>query len=734
MNKSATKKLDGGSDAQVLRKMQDICAENVYRMEQLWSAMFDSKICKDYMHRLPDHMMAFFDEVYEESNQRKCRIEDGIIKLRKEAHDLSRLLNEQPDPLLHLEGEKEEKLPLLVLQNKLDSSLEQMRSRLRERLAVIDDFALEAETLCEELGEQARFLQKDPLPTEQELVAYHNYIDGLKAEKLARLEEIAMLRQEIKGYMADLEIMPETDQEQHLLNARNFPPTNTNMEGLRKLHDYAASQYQELRRLIDEKHVQLARMWKYLNVDPAIMQKFEKLKNYTQSNFDKLYAEYERCETLRRENLKTIVERTRAEITMWWDRCLKSEDERARFTTFRTHIFNEDTLTLHEMELEDLKEYYSTNEHIFKLIAERQEMWERMLALESKTNDPNRYNNRGGKLLEEEKERRRIGTKLPKVEQKLRDACFEYETKHGRPFTIYGRSLQDTMQEQWMRREETKQLMSSARKKANGVVGGLGTPRPGGADTLMLTRTGGGGCSSTMSLLSANRSRMMGSSRKVPVTPLISASKQGTAGSQMKRKLATTPTNVIHAKRSLLRQLNSPALSITNRSNSKTVVPGRKLPSIKVYDTKVAGCIVQKRRSLRKSQGKRRSGVHRQQSQHQLPSVVISPAEGTILQDSVCYENFENNVPNRSSVVAANMVHRNKQINGHAPAIRVACDDLGLANLSEEEENQDPVASSTAHGFSLRSQHKALQETISSRTRNATLRLKPTPKNCPTTF
>ncbi|XP_035788517.1 protein regulator of cytokinesis 1-like [Anopheles albimanus] len=746
MNKSAVTKLGENGDQQVLSKMQAVCTENYNRMEQLWSTMFDRQICGDYMNRLPDHMMAFFDEVYDESYQRKRRIEEEIIKLRKESHDLRRLLNEQPDPVLHLDAGENEKLPLLTLQTKLDNSLEQMRARLRERLVVIDDYILEAETLCEELGEEPRLLQKDPLPTEQELTAYRSYIDGLIAEKLERLGEITTLRREIKAYMADLEIQPQTEHEQLLLNARNFPPTNRHMQGLRELRDDTANQYRELQRLIDEKHVQLARMWEHLDIDPAIVRKFQKITKYTQSNFDKLYAEYNRCETLRRENMKTIVERTRSEIAEWWDRCLKSEDERARFTTFRTHIYNEDTLTLHEMELEDLKEYYRTNEHIFKLIAERQEMWDRMLALESKSSDPSRYNNRGGKLLEEEKERRRIGTKLPKVEQKLREACFEYESKNGRPFMIYGRSLQETMQEQWQRREDTKQQISSARKKANGIVGGLGTPgRFGGADTLMLTRTGGGGCSATVSLLSANRSRMMGSSRKVPVTPLASASKQGTAGSLMKRKLATTPTNMMHAKRSLLRQLNSPALSATNRSNSKTLVPkaaggapARKLPVVKVYDTKVAGSVVQKRRSLRKSQGKRRSGVHRQQQQHTLPSLVISSAEGTMLQDSVCYENFENflgnNVPNRSSVVAA--VHRNKHTNGQPPAAGVAaCDDLGLANLSEEEENQDPVASSTAHGISItRSQRNVLQNSISTRTRNASMRLMPAPKNCPTTF
>jgi protein regulator of cytokinesis 1 len=46
---------------------------------------------------------------------------------------------------------------------------------------------------------------------------------------------------------------------------------------------------------------------------------------------------------------------------------------------------------------------------IFELAKERQELWDKMLALEDRANDPNRlFLNRGGQLLLEEKERKNI--------------------------------------------------------------------------------------------------------------------------------------------------------------------------------------------------------------------------------------------------------------------------------------------------------------------------------------
>jgi protein regulator of cytokinesis 1 len=46
---------------------------------------------------------------------------------------------------------------------------------------------------------------------------------------------------------------------------------------------------------------------------------------------------------------------------------------------------------------------------IFELANQRQELWDKMLELESRANDRNRlFHNRGGQLLLEEKERKNI--------------------------------------------------------------------------------------------------------------------------------------------------------------------------------------------------------------------------------------------------------------------------------------------------------------------------------------
>uniref|UniRef100_A0A182W9E4 Protein regulator of cytokinesis 1 n=1 Tax=Anopheles minimus TaxID=112268 RepID=A0A182W9E4_9DIPT len=732
-------------------QMQSICTAGFNRMYELWSEMFDNRVCLDYTERLPEHMTSFFEEVYDESFQRKKRLLLAIAQLKQESLDLQRLLGVE-HPCMPPDFDTK---PLIEQRTVLDASLVQMREQLKERHDIINDYMLEMETLCEELTEEPQMLSKDPLPTERELKEFRSYLDQLMAEKLQRLEDITNLRRETKKLMSYLETIPLTEEQQRLLNARKFSPTRENMYRLRMLHEETVAQYESLKQHIDDIRRKLERLWHCLETDPAVVKKFENLTSYTQTTFDKLFAEHDRCETLRRENMKVFVERTRHEITDWWERCMKSADERARFSTFHSQDFNEDTLKLHELELESLKLFYSENEPIFQMVHQRQEMWDRMLALENKSSDPTRYNNRGGKLLEEEKERRRISCQLPKIEAKLVEACKQYEQENGRKFTVYGTGVEEMIEQQWKQREESKYQISSARKKANGTLGvsSIGrTPGRGGESMIKSN-----------SIMSSNRSRLVaagGSAMKAPATPLLARSSTK-SGPFLKRRLATPTNNPSHAKRSLLRELNSPApphsTSVSNRTGTKLALPKTapgKVPAIKVYDTKTGRSVAQKRRSRRKSQGKRRSV-----SIAKPPSVTVTSADGTILQESMSYEKienfFDNNVPNRSSVVPEKQQSRRiTRLQHHRLAEALKLLPPSDTSCTEGEENIEPAPVSAVPTFamgtapfahspvacstmSLRSPGIGTNHSMSivNNTRlGGSRKLKPAAKNCPIIF
>ena len=68
---------------------------------------------------------------------------------------------------------------------------------------------------------------------------------------------------------------------------------------------------------------------------------------------------------------------------------------------------------------------------------EVQDIWSVRIDLERRSKDPSRLGNY--KLLaQEEKDRKRVNTRLPKLEEKLESAIMQYEYDNGIPFLVGG--------------------------------------------------------------------------------------------------------------------------------------------------------------------------------------------------------------------------------------------------------------------------------------------------------
>ncbi|XP_017872538.1 PREDICTED: protein regulator of cytokinesis 1-like isoform X1 [Drosophila arizonae] len=542
----------------------DITSDHVDRLFSKWTSMFDETYCLELMDKLGDRVKNFYCDLLTESNEKEKAIMSNISDLLEEAADIRRLLHKNLDI-----GEKPEEMPLDVWLQTLDKSIEHLRAELRERRAEICELLLQQDQLCEELGECPLPLLADPLPKPDEMSSFCKHLEHLRAVRERRLEELFQLRSQIKQDMMLLSIMPTTPAEEHLLSQANQHLTPNILEKLRLMQKEFAAQVQEMREQIDDMRGKIYELWERLQEsDEYIMRRVRSAVDYTQATFDVLREELQRCQALRRKNLKTFIEQLRLEIKKWWDLTLKSEQERKRFSNFFNEWYNEDLLELHELELDDLKSFYTSNKEIFELFASRSEFWARMEALEAKANDPNRFNNRGGQLLKEERERKAIGTKLPKIEQQITELVKAYEMRNQCPFLVYGENILDRMANDWVRLRQAKEQQSSARKQGgasnNGKMLPPATPGSTAPRTPLSLRNMSAMSSSTMSL------------RKTPSTLQLSSmasSAAKTTGNLHKRKLPNgenssreeTPT----AKRSLMRALStlkpSPAMRKPNQ-------------------------------------------------------------------------------------------------------------------------------------------------------------------------
>lgn len=163
--------------------------------------------------------------------------------------------------------------------------------------------------------------------------------------------------------------------------------------------------------------------------------------------------ELSRLNELKRQNLHLFVEDARCRLQELWDSLYFSEEEMLDFTPAFSDVCSDALLEAHEAEisrLEALKEQRAPTLHLIErhrnLIAERE-------ALAASSQDASRLMARGnkgekrdpGKLLREEKMRKRIAKELPKVEAELRKELEHWEDEYGRPFLVFGERYLDEL-------------------------------------------------------------------------------------------------------------------------------------------------------------------------------------------------------------------------------------------------------------------------------------------------
>lgn len=569
--------------------------------------------------------------------KRKNQILDRIDTLNHEKDDLKRLLKED------VEEVNDENIPLYTLQMQIDDSLKELREKLRHRHEQIKAYLNEQEALCNELSEPQRPLHSDPLPSEAEMIAFADHLEQLRDLRFKRLEEIMDLREEVKALMLKLELTNLDEPDQRLVYSDNLKPEHKSVVKLKELVNSFKDQYKIMSDQVEDMRKRLKQLWKFLDVSEEQQRRFDKYVEINQTTYDKLHFEVERCEQIKRENIRVFIERVRAEIEVYWEKCLKSDSERLRFPSFTVNTFNEDVLELHEDELRNLKTFYENNEHIFKLIEERQELWNQMEILQNKEQDPKRYANRGGQLLKEEKERKMISIKLPKIEAKLNELADKFEVELKRPFTIYGVTVKDFIERDYEKKKQEKIIKSV--KKAPPTPGrtpmrvnmtAMRTPL-----TVEQTFTNRTNIKTT-----GSRLRLAASQKTLSTTASSNASSVRSVYTENgKRKVAYQASSAPPAKRKLLGAFASPApprnilkpLNADGAAGNSMRRPAKN-SSIKVYNV---GSVIKRRSKSRKSVGKKRkSSILKKRP---IPEIVL-PSASSAESDTTSYEGFEVNI------------------------------------------------------------------------------------------
>ena len=368
-----------------------------------------------------------------------------------------------------------EGLSLSSLAKLLYHKFSELNKLKTERMEKWAEFDLTKTNLCNRLGcGNKPFKTLTDIPNDQELMEFQSQVLELNQLLNQKQQKFDDHKAKITKLIADTEYEISEDFEKNILDPKHeFILSDSNIVLVQLLEDKLTFKFEEnessRKRMLDK----LESLWEKLSVDAKEQQKVKKItKNSKPSTLKLLQDEVSRLEEIKRQNISIFIEKIRPEIEQWWENCCICEQE---MTDFREKYFNDDRFTeelldIHEQELDRLKNLYNENEEIFVKCEKWRSYWIRFRELEVKSKDPNRFNNRGGALLQEERERKQLQKGIPKLENELKQLAKAWSIAHNdEVFTIYGRPIERYFTDYWemynQKRENEKEKKKNVKKQ-----------------------------------------------------------------------------------------------------------------------------------------------------------------------------------------------------------------------------------------------------------------------------
>jgi protein regulator of cytokinesis 1 len=208
------------------------------------------------------------------------------------------------------------------------------------------------------------------------------------------------------------------------------------------------------RRLRDLK-IAVETLWERLEVEERERKAFlNNNRGFGIRQINEFEDELARLNELKRQNLHLFVEDARFQLQELWDALYLSEDEMLEFTPAFSDVYSDALLEAHEREIGRLEVLKDQRAPTLALVDKHKSLVQDRNELASSSQDASRLMTRGqkgerrdpGKLLREEKMRKRIAKDLPKVIAELRKALEQWEDEYGRPFLVHGERYLDCIE------------------------------------------------------------------------------------------------------------------------------------------------------------------------------------------------------------------------------------------------------------------------------------------------
>ncbi|XP_029909679.1 protein regulator of cytokinesis 1-like isoform X2 [Myripristis murdjan] len=506
------------------------------------------------------HIQSLLDMMIAEEEALKRRLLNSIETCHKELKTLCTELQLPP-------FEEEDGCTILQLEKDSRTRLEVMRKHKQQRMEDLKALLAKDRELCRIMCCTPFGIDQDAVPSLEELKTYRSYLDDLTKEKERRHDEFVGIKSQIIVCMDDLERSPETSFERDVMceDEDVFCLSTDNIAALRLLLSQLEEHKAENEQCCSAHRTKIQDLWDRLQIPQEEREAFsEHMVKSKKKNRDALEAEVQRLDVLKMKSMKSFIEAIRAEISLFWERCFYSQEQCQAFVSYHDDNFTEELLNLHEAEVLTLKKYYEDHRELFDGVTKWKENWTLFLELDRKANDPSRFNNRGGNLLKEQKQRTDLQKSLPKLEKSLKAQIDLWEQEHGRTFRVDGQTFLEYVQQQWdlhhseKEKEKVERQMKKSKQTEEDMLYGTsirtpskrrmaGTPTPG-----KVRKLNGTSIASTNSTLTSGFGTICHSVQRTPLSASKGLGLRTPGNGKTPRALDRNKENISHLSRNAL--------------------------------------------------------------------------------------------------------------------------------------------------------------------------------------
>ncbi|XP_048174052.1 protein regulator of cytokinesis 1 isoform X4 [Corvus hawaiiensis] len=410
------------------------------------------------------HIKSLLDMMVAEEESLKERLLKSIALCRKELDTLCRELQLGP-------FETEEESTILQMEKNLRTRVEVLQKQKRDRKQELKALQEQDRDLCDILCTTLFSIDTGSVPSLEDLDRYRRHVASLNTLKEQRREEFVSNKRQIILLMEELDHTPDTSFERDVVceDEEAFCLSKDNIVALQNL-----LQQLEARRALNEAvctelRARIVALWERLQIPEEERESSAvHLAGSRVKTRRALQLEVDRLEELKLQNMKSVIHAIRAELADYWDKCFYSQEQREGFSPFYDEDYTETLLELHDAEVGKMKIYYETHKDLFEAVQKWEENWKLFLELESKATDPGRFNNRGGNLLKEEKQRAKLQKTLSRLQEELEKKVQTWEQEFKGAFLVKGQQFMEYVSEQWQlyRLEKEKEKQERHLKKS----------------------------------------------------------------------------------------------------------------------------------------------------------------------------------------------------------------------------------------------------------------------------